>query len=261
MSLIGNNISLQRAGRRVLDQVNIRVAPGQVHALLGPNGAGKSSLLAVLAGDCPATGEVSINDQPIGTFGAAQLARRRAVLPQIDELRFGFRVREVVAMGTLPWPALSAGERAAWVAQSLALTSIEALAERRYTQLSGGERARVQLARVLCQLRFAAAEHCRVLLLDEPTAHLDLAHQQQCLRCIRQAADAGLAILVVMHDPNLALQYADIASVLSNGRCVAQGPVGHSLSASVLAQVYGTPLQEVRLAGHRHHQIFSKNSM
>ena len=119
----------------------------------------------------------------------------------------------------------------------------------------------MQLARVLCQVGFAATVSKRYLLLDEPTAHLDLAHQQQSLRSIRQAADAGLGVLVILHDPNLALQYADYASVLSSGRCVAQGPVERSLSASVLAQIYATPLQEVRLAGHRHHLIFSKSSM
>ena len=261
MSLRAVNVSMHKAGRQILDGISLELRPGQIHALLGPNGAGKSSLLAALAGEPPTAGVVSLDGQAIAGIRSAELAQRRAVLPQIDELRFGFRVREVVAMGCLPWPQLAAAERASWAAQAMDQAQVTELAQRRYTQLSGGERARVQLARVLCQLRFAAAEHCRVLLLDEPTAHLDLAHQQQCLRCIRQAADAGLAILVVMHDPNLALQYADIASVLSNGRCVAQGPVGHSLSASVLAQVYGTPLQEVRLAGHRHHQIFSKNSM
>lgn len=260
MSLRAVNVSMHKAGRQILDGISLELRPGQIHALLGPNGAGKSSLLAALAGEPPTAGVVSLDGQAIAGIRSAELAQRRAVLPQIDELRFGFRVREVVAMGCLPWPQLAAAERASWAAQAMDQAQVSELAQRRYTQLSGGERARVQLARVLCQVGFAATVSKRYLLLDEPTAHLDLAHQQQSLRGIRQAADAGLGVLVILHDPNLALQYADYASVLSHGRCVAQGPVQQCLSAEILAEVYATPLQAIQVAGHRNHLIFSKNS-
>jgi ABC-type hemin transport system ATPase subunit len=171
-------LALDRAtlarGRRVLvEDLSLTLHPGEVLGLLGPNGAGKSTVLAGLCGDLvPTAGSATLDGRPLARWSRAELARRRAVLPQASRLAFSFRVREIAGMGVLPG---SGAAPAALVDEALGRADVAHLAERDYATLSGGEQQRVQLARVLAQLWSGAGP--RYLLLDEPTASLDLAHQ------------------------------------------------------------------------------------
>ncbi|WMX47370.1 heme ABC transporter ATP-binding protein [Streptomyces roseicoloratus] len=226
-------------GRRaVLDGVTVGVRAGEVLALVGPNGAGKSTLLAALAADlAPTAGEVRIGGRAASGWTAGELALRRAVLPQSAELSFPFPVAEVVRMGRAPWAGTArTDEDAAAVAEALAATETAGFAGRPFSALSGGERARVALARVL-------AQRTGLLLLDEPTAALDLRHQELVLHVCRERAAAGAAVVVVLHDLGLAAAHADRIAVLHGGRIAAAGPPAEVLDAEVLSEVYRRPVE------------------
>jgi iron complex transport system ATP-binding protein len=229
-----------RAGRRaLLDGVSVELAAGEVLAVAGPNGAGKSTLLRGLAGERRAdAGEVTVAGRPIGGWSPLALARRRAVVSQSAALAFPLTVAEVVALGRLPWHGSpgAARDRAA-TADALAAAQVAHLAGQSYATLSGGERQRVQLARALAQLD--GAEHPSALLLDEPTASLDVRHAALLLRLVRRLASQGLAVLVVLHDLNEAAFVADRVAMLAQGRLVAQGPPRAVLEPDSLEAVYG----------------------
>ncbi|MFG3001106.1 heme ABC transporter ATP-binding protein [Streptomyces sp. NPDC048340] len=224
--------------REVLAGIDLTARAGEVLALVGPNGAGKSTLLAALAADLPATsGVVRIDGRPVGDWSAPELALRRSVLPQSAELSFPFPVGDVVRMGRAPWagtPYAEADEEA--VAAAMAATEVTAFADRPFSALSGGERARVALARVL-------AQRAPLLLLDEPTAALDLRHQELVLRICRERAAAGDAVVVVLHDLGLAAAYADRAAVLHEGRVAADGLPSEVFDGDLLSLVYRQPVE------------------
>ncbi|CAM5347976.1 heme ABC transporter ATP-binding protein [Streptomyces narbonensis] len=238
--LVAEAVGLRVAlgGQAVLDGVGIGVRAGEVLALVGPNGAGKSTLLAALAADlAPGAGEVRIGGRPAGGWTAGELALRRAVLPQAAALTFPFPVAEVVRMGRAPWAGTEReDEDEAAVALAMAATEVEAFAGRPFSALSGGERARVALARVL-------AQRTGLLLLDEPTAALDLRHQELVLRVCRERAAAGDAVVVVLHDLGLAAAHADRVAVLHGGRIEAAGAPSEVLDAEVLSRVYRQPVE------------------
>lgn len=233
-------LRVRLAGRTVLSEVDLTVTAGEVLALVGPNGAGKSTLLAALAGDLPAeSGEVRVDGRPAAAWTPAELALRRAVLPQSAELSFPFAVEEVVRMGRAPWAGTAAAEdddRA--VRAALAAAEVTGFAGRSFAALSGGERARVALARVL-------AQRAALLLLDEPTAALDLRHQELVLRVCRERAAAGDAVVVVLHDLGLAGAYADRVAVLHEGRIAAEGPPGRVFDPELLTRVYSQPVEVI----------------
>lgn len=220
--------------------VDLVVRAGEVLVLVGPNGAGKSTLLAALAADLDATGSsgrVRIGDRPAHDWSAPELALRRAVLPQAATLSFPFPVEEVVRMGRAPWAGTAAAdEDDAAVADAMAATEVAEFARRPFSALSGGERARVALARVL-------AQRAPLLLLDEPTAALDLRHQELVLRVCRARATAGDAVVVVLHDLGLAAAHADRAAVLHEGRVVADGPPAEVFGGELLSRVYRQPVE------------------
>ncbi|MFD3937453.1 heme ABC transporter ATP-binding protein [Streptomyces sp. NPDC058611] len=224
--------------REVLAGIDLTARAGEVLALVGPNGAGKSTLLAALAADLPAaSGEIRIDGRPVGDWSAADLALRRSVLPQSAALSFPFPVEDVVRMGRAPWagtPFAESDEEA--VAAAMAATEVTDFAERPFSALSGGERARVALARVL-------AQRAPLLLLDEPTAALDLRHQELVLRICRERAAAGDAVVVVLHDLGLAAAYADRAAVLHDGRIAADGPPSEVFGDALLSRVYRQPVE------------------
>lgn len=224
-------------GRTILDDAAIDIHAGEVHALVGPNGAGKTTLFGVLAGDVAAdAGEVSLDDQPIGGLRPRMLAQQRAVLLQENTVTFPFSSEQVVRMGRTPWARTpDAADDDAAVASAMHLTEVTALHARPVTSLSGGERARVALARVI-------AQRTGILLLDEPTAALDLKHHEDVMRVIRARADAGTAVAIVLHDLNAALAHADRVTLLSKGRVVASGPPADVLTADRIEEVYGQPV-------------------
>lgn len=229
-------VSVRIDGRAIVDGISLAFAAGTVTALVGPNGAGKSTLLAVAAGDrAPSTGEVLLAGTPIASRKARALARERAVLPQDHAVRFAFSVEEVVAMGRLPHPPDPESD-ARIVAASLAAADVAALASRDVQTLSGGESARTAFARVLAQTT-------PLVLLDEPTAALDLQHQESLLRQVRALADAGACAIVVLHDLNLAAAYADRIVLLGDGHVAADGSPRQVLTEATIGQVYGQPVR------------------
>ncbi|WP_153814484.1 heme ABC transporter ATP-binding protein [Streptomyces sp. SUK 48] len=229
-------LRVRLGARPVLDGVGVSARAGEVLALVGPNGAGKSTLLGALAGDVPAAGGVvRLHGRPVDAWTAAELALRRAVLPQSAALAFPFTVAEVVRMGRAPHAASPAEDDLA-VAQAMAATEVTGFAGRPFGALSGGERARVALARVL-------AQRAPLLLLDEPTAALDLRHQEAVLRLCRERARAGDAVVVVLHDLALAAAYAHRVVVLRGGRVTADGPPAEVFTEALLSEVYEHPVE------------------
>lgn len=218
----------------ILDGVDLAAEPGSLTALAGPNGAGKSTLMRVLAGSLAADdGEVRLAGRRPARCKPRELARIRAALPQRYSLEFEFRVREVAAMGRFPYEGGSrSAEARSVVEQVLADTELTELADCRFPALSAGEQARVMFARVLVQ-------QARVLLLDEPTAVLDIRHQHLVMELARRAARAGGAAVVVLQDLNLAAGYADQVGVMAGGRMRAFGPPAEILRPGLLTEVYG----------------------
>ena len=260
MTLAAEQASYRIDGRYLLDQVSLTLVPGEVHAVLGRNGAGKSTLLRLLAGDIqPLGGSVTLNGRALPAWTPRERARRRAVLPQSESLRFGFSAEQVVAMGRYASAQHRPEVEQGIVREALQLAGVADLAQRRYPSLSGGERARVQFARVMAQIWEPPADgaasgkdggdSARYLLLDEPTASLDLAHQHGCLLQARRFAASGVGVLAVLHDPNLALRYADRVTVLENGRVTGQGPTRELLSRELLERTYGIGIELVHTAG------------
>ncbi|HEY1075351.1 MAG TPA: heme ABC transporter ATP-binding protein [Fontimonas sp.] len=245
-------LSYRRGDRALVDDVSLRVDAGQLHCIVGPNGAGKSTLLNLLSGErAPHSGAVQYNDRPLADIDLAQRARIRAALSQRDLLSFAFSVEEVVRLGRMPSRRQGPAREAQIVAEAMQATDVLALRERRYTELSGGERARVQLARVLCQIWEPTDDGTRILLLDEPTASLDIAHQHRCLQELRRFAASGVAIVLVVHDLNLAMSYADQVTLLGAGRAVASGAPEQALTAENLEAIYQLPLQIIPVPGRR----------
>ncbi len=228
-------------GARLLRGVALGVRPGEVVAVVGPNGAGKSTLLKVMAGEqVPTEGAAVLDGRPLAAWAPDDLALRRAVLPQHSALAFGFTAFEVAMLGRMPHAARAAEDEAA-ARRALEAAGVAHLAERRYPTLSGGEQQRVHLARALAQLDGSATE-ARYLLLDEPTASLDLAHQHAVLRLARAHAEAGGGVLVVLHDLNLAAQYADRLAVLRDGRLLAEGPPADVLDPALVRAAFDVPV-------------------
>ena len=241
MTLEARAVGYRIAWRALLDGVSLRLAPGEVLALAGPNGAGKSTLLRLLAGDlAPTSGAVLLDGRPLASFRARDLALRRAVLPQQTLLQFAFAAREVVAMGRHPHLARhgETDQDEAIVRAAMGRTETLPLAERAYPSLSGGEQGRVSLARTL-------AQEAPLLLLDEPTAALDLRHQQAVLATARTLAAEGAAVLAVLHDLNLAAAYADRVALLAAGRLVTVGTPWATLTATTLSEIFGHPIAVV----------------
>jgi iron complex transport system ATP-binding protein len=242
-ALEARDVHLNYGGRRVLQAVHLRARPGRLLALIGPNGAGKSSLLGVLAGLLrPSLGTAMLDGVPLARWSAAALARRRAMLSQRVQLGFAFRAEEVAMLGRSPCGAASptvADRRI--VEAAMQATGTWALRERNYLELSGGEQQRVQLARVLAQI-WGCRDAPGWLLLDEPEAGLDIAHQHELLRHARRMAGQGFGVVAVLHDLNLAARYADDVALLSQGRLVRHGSGEQVLEAEVLSRIYGVAL-------------------
>ncbi|MDF1818739.1 MAG: heme ABC transporter ATP-binding protein [Immundisolibacteraceae bacterium] len=260
--LTATDISVDLRSTRILERVSVNVEQGEVLAILGPNGAGKSTLLAVLSGTRhPNTGTVTLHQKPLTNWPARALARQRAVLSQQPELNFPFRVLEVVMLGRSPHAGQSSRDQDLSICHAaLEETATTHLADRIYTTLSGGERQRIQLARVLVQLDFTAPPkpaNSRLLLLDEPTAALDLTHQHAVLSTAKRLADQGFGVVTILHDPNLAARYADQIVLLHQGRLLHQGTPHQVLTESAIQQIYGLPVTIARHPIHHCPQVIA----
>jgi iron complex transport system ATP-binding protein len=217
-------------------------------ALAGPNGAGKSTLLRTLSGELkPDAGRVRLKGRALGGYAPRELALHRAVLAQSISIAFPFTVAEVVRMGAGDGRSPRIDER---VAAALADADLTAFRDRVITTLSGGEQQRAHVARVLVQLGCGELAHGPgLLLLDEPTASLDLRHQLDLAATVRRCAERGVAVLAVLHDLNLATLFADRIIVLDRGRVAADGPPGAVVTDAVLERVFGVTAAVGRVPG------------
>jgi len=234
------SLSFSIRSKPLLEKVSLKITPGQVTAVVGPNGAGKSTLLKLLCGDLsPSNGEVWLNNRPLKQWSALEQAQRRAVLPQHSALSFPFTALEVVLMGRMPHCQGLEGQADYDIARlALAKTESLHLQNRLYPTLSGGEQQRVQLARVLAQIWETSTKAQRYLLLDEPTNNLDLAHQHRTLQLTKSLTQEGIGILTILHDLNLAAQYADQVLVLKAGQAVAVGPPAQIFTPQLVFDVF-----------------------
>jgi iron complex transport system ATP-binding protein len=237
--LSAHGLSVDRGRRRVVDDVTFAARAGALTALLGPNGAGKSTVLKAVAGLLPFAGSVEVDGQDVRALEPRARARRIAYVPQHSALEAPIPVVDVVAQGRFAhhesaFGAPGAADRDA-VARALALTDLEGFARRTFDRLSYGERRRVLLARAL-------ATEARLLLLDEPTAALDVGHALALFRVLRRLLADGVAVLVVLHQLQEALAFADEALLLANGRLVAAGAPADVLTDEAARAVYGVEL-------------------
>jgi iron complex transport system ATP-binding protein len=247
-TLASTEVTAGYGDRTVLRECSFAVSSGELVAVVGPNGAGKSTLLRVLAGLLRATsGAVALDDRDLGTFSRSEIARRIAVVPQIFDTLFPFTVREVVSLGrTARLGALgrASAEDVAAVERAIADLELGALASRRIDRLSGGERQRAVLA-------MALAQETEVLLLDEPTVHLDPGHQLATLELL---GDLGrrrrLAVCAVLHDLNLASAFGSRVVAMAAGRIVREGAPIEVIRPELIAAVFGTGLEVVTRDGH-----------
>jgi len=238
MAMIAENISLHLAGFDLLRNINLTIESGQVTAVVGPNGAGKSSLLKVLTGDIkPTDGRVLLNGRNISQWEMREKANLLAILPQHSELNFPFTASEVVGLGRIPH-LTGYGKDQEITINALQLVDASYLQRRLYTQMSGGERQRVQLARVLAQIWSPSDLGQQFLVLDEPTSAFDLSHQQMILDIVRQFASRGVGVLMVLHDLNLAAKCADNLVVVNNGVIAAHGSPDKVLSEQLINEVF-----------------------
>lgn len=247
--------TVERGGRALVCGVDLVLQPGALMVILGANGAGKTSLVRLLSGEWrPTGGRVLWEGRPLADEDRTALARRRAVVSQHPGHDFPFRAIDLVLLGRLPHARHPDASDYAVAQGALEQAGIASHAARRMDTLSGGERQRVHLARALAQLHEARRARKGVLLLDEPTAHLDLAHQERALALARGLAREGLAVAAVLHDVNLASLYADRAVLMKDGRVLAAGEARCVLTRTLLGETLGLSLAEA--TGALGHPIF-----
>jgi iron complex transport system ATP-binding protein len=229
----GLNVTL--GGRAVLQNISLSLSLGHLVALVGPNGAGKTTLLRALAGLLPSQGDIHVGGEALSSLPLRERARRFAYLPQGHVVHWPLPARDIVALGRYPHgatdPARLTPRDADAVLRAMQATDVVEFSERRVTELSGGERSRVALARVL-------AVEAPIMLADEPTASLDPRYQIDVMKNLRNAADGGMLVIVVTHDLGLAARFADTVLVLSEGRLVSQGAPAAALSEQIMADVF-----------------------
>lgn len=258
--LDATHISYQIGRKHLLNNVSLTVEPGQLVAVVGANGAGKSTLLKLLSRELlPSQGHVSLNGVPLNHYSAINLARRRAVLAQQNPLAFNFRVHELVMMGRYPhFTGQPTPNDIAIVDHVHELTGISHLADRAVPTLSGGEQQRVHLAKILAQLMTVPKpgegeeEPTRYLLLDEPTAGLDVYYQYSLLDMARALTRQRYGVVVILHDLNLVLEYADKVLLLKDGKSVAFGNPVDVLTPDAVLNAFQLPVSLIQQPGLAH---------
>lgn len=237
--LVLENVHWKIAAKSILTNISLQVRAGELLVVLGANGAGKSSLLQLMAGATkPSRGRIRLKGRALKDYSAKALAQQRAVLPQKTQMAFDLSVLDTVALGRYAYGELPQKSQTIALEQLRAL-GLQAYAERGIWQLSGGQQQRVHWARCLCQLHQESPE-AKLLLLDEPTASLDLQYQHEVLQKAQQLAhEKGYAVLAILHDLNLAAQYADRLLFLRKGKQIGIGPVAQLLQPDTIRACFG----------------------
>jgi iron complex transport system ATP-binding protein len=243
-----SDLHFSHPGHDVLQGVKIEILPGTITALLGPNGAGKTTLLHVVLGLLqPQAGQIWIAGRPLAEYSRAEMGRLVGLVPQTEHIPFAFTVHDYVLLGRAPYlHPLEVPRASDRVAAQAALTTVgaEHLADRPINALSGGEQQLAMLARVLVQ-------RPQLLLLDEPTSHLDLGNRAHTLELLRALQNEGMTVVFSTHDPQAAASAADEVVLLRAGVVLATGPVSEVLTAERLTATYGVPVQVVELQGRK----------
>lgn len=241
-------LSVAIRGVDLLHDITASVGQGEILAVVGPNGAGKTTLFRAISGDLDVgitRGEIAVGSEQLLRKPLLWRAKNVAVLPQLSLLNFPYLVEEVVALGRTPHSTGIDIDKEI-VEQAMAAMDITYLTGRAYTELSGGEKQRTQIARVMAQIWRPEDSDFRVLLLDEPTTALDLGHQQQLMKAISDFAAQGVAVLMIVHDINLATKYADKILALRCGRSLAQGAIADVVDEQLLEQLFHAKVQLIR---------------
>lgn len=246
ISLAGLRFSYDRAAPVVLHDLSLDIPPNTVTAILGPNGSGKTTLLHILLGRLsPQQGTISLAGQPQRAYSRQALSRLIGLVPQDEYIPFDFSLLEYVLLGRAPYLGLlempGEADRQAAV-EALATTGLTALQQRTVPSLSGGERQLAWLARAL-------AQKPRILLLDEPTSHLDLSNRGRVLQVLRALTREGVTVVFTTHDPNAAAEVADYVVLLRAGQTLAAGPTAQALTAANLSQTYDAPVSVIEAHG------------
>lgn len=241
LALSARGLTFSYGANPILTGVDLNVHVGEIVGILGPNGTGKSTLLGVLTGDLSLQGgEVTIGGKSLADYSRIELARTRSVMPQTSEFPFSYLVYDVVKMGRAAWGTSEAADHEL-VTKAMELTDVVDMQDREITRLSGGEAARVTLARVY-------AQDARLVFLDEPTAALDISHQERTMQLCRDMAHGGDAVIAVMHDIQLAAAYCDRIALMKDGGIVACGSPMEVLTTERLSYVYEWPIRTHRFA-------------
>ncbi|MBN3518800.1 heme ABC transporter ATP-binding protein [Algoriphagus lutimaris] len=241
--LRASNIHYCIKNRAIIDQMNLELNPGEIMAILGPNGAGKSTFFKVLSGEIACKqGTVHYNGNLVHQLKPKQLAEIRAVMPQHSQLNFPFSAEEVVRLGLI---SSSSTEPENLISEIMEVTNTGHLREKAFNYLSGGEKQRVHLARVLVQI-WENKPFPRFLLLDEPTSSLDISQQHAVLKILDKLKSRNIGILLILHELNLAIQYADKIALLKNGTIVKTGEVNAVMEKETLDHVFEHPIQLIK---------------
>ncbi len=247
MSLSVENLNLSinqnKQSKQLLKNINTAIHQPKLVGIIGPNGAGKSTLLNCLSGLLPTNGRIKFNHQPLESFSEGELAKYRAALPQSTHLSFPFKACDIVGM-SFALTSISKPQQQALICKCLAMMSATDLAERNYLTLSGGEKQRIQLARVFAQLlQSKPAQKMRLLLLDEPTAPLDLKYQFLLFKHLKNFVQQNISTITVIHDINLAATYCDEIWVMQDGELVRQDCPHQVISSAMMKSVFDVDVE------------------
>lgn len=238
-----DKVSVSLSGRQVVTNLSFEARPGELTAIIGPNGSGKTTTLRALSGERDYAGKIEFSGRDLKSMSPAEMALARGVLQQSVSLGFPFKVREILEMGIIAGDVHSRAEAERIMRAALDAVDLAGFENRVATALSGGEQARMHMARVLCQISSPVREgRARWLYLDEPVASLDVKHQLAIMTLARSFTRAGGGVIAVMHDLNLTAMFADRVVMMREGRAHAAGAPAEVFTESNLAEVYGCAL-------------------
>lgn len=242
--LKANNIYYSIGKKLILNDISVEFHPGEFNMILGPNGSGKSTFLKIFSGEINTyDGTILYNNKKIASQKKEALAKYRAVMSQQPELSFPLMVDEVVMMGRYPHFAFNPGRKDEAICREvMEHLDLQSFAERNYLTLSGGEKQRVQFARVLAQIWEPTGSNSRYLFLDEPVASLDIYYQHQFLQIATQLLAANITVVAVLHDINLSVQYGSNLFFMKEGKLVANGKPGNVVTAGLIHEIFNIPV-------------------